>query len=116
MIIDENYMLCVSESIRKLRPNANPSYELACQGEQHGFTRWEDPNGSTAPSWDEVMEQYNKDQIEYASLQYTRDRMKEYPPVAEQLDMIWHSVNNGLDLKNSPWFTTIKTIKEKFPK
>ncbi len=45
----------------------------------------------------------------YDSLQYQRDRALEYPPIAEQLDDIYH---NGIDA----WKLTIKAIKDKYPK
>jgi hypothetical protein len=30
--------------------------------------------------------------------------------------MLWHAVNQGIDLKDSEWFQTIKEVKEQFPK
>ena len=40
---------------------------------------------------------------------YQRDRKKEYPSIADQLDDIYH---NGIDA----WKATIKTTKDKYPK
>lgn len=40
---------------------------------------------------------------------YADDRVKEYPPVGEQLDDIFH---NGID----SWKTNIQAIKDKYPK
>lgn len=40
---------------------------------------------------------------------YQRDRAKEYPSMADQLDDIYH---NGIDA----WKATIKTTKDKYPK
>ena len=48
-------------------------------------------------------------QAEYDAKQYQRDREKEYPSIAEQLDDLYH---NGID----GWKATIKTIKDKYPK
>jgi hypothetical protein len=48
-------------------------------------------------------------QAEYDAKQYQRDRAKEYPSMADQLDDIYH---NGIDA----WKATIKTIKDKYPK
>ena len=44
--------------------------------------------------------------------QYAYDRCKHYPDGFEQLDMLWHAVNQGIDLKDSEWFQTIKEVKE----
>ena len=43
---------------------------------------------------------------------YTELRQKEYPPIQEQLDMIYHDLEDG----TSNWQTLIKSIKEKYPK
>ena len=40
---------------------------------------------------------------------YKRDRAKEYPPIEDQLDIIYHE---GIDA----WKLKIKTIKDKYPK
>ena len=46
---------------------------------------------------------------EYAALEYSRNRKAEYPSIEDQLDSIYH---NGID----GWKTTIKAIKDKYPK
>ena len=46
---------------------------------------------------------------EYAALEYSRNRAAEYPPTEDQLDDIYH---NGV----AGWKTTIKAIKDKYPK
>ena len=43
------------------------------------------------------------------SIQYQKDRAKEYPSIADQLDKIYHS---GID----EWKKVIKTTKDKYPK
>jgi len=45
----------------------------------------------------------------YDNNEYQRNRAKEYPSMADQLDDIYH---NGIDA----WKATIKTIKDKYPK
>ena len=46
---------------------------------------------------------------EYAALDYSRNRAAEYPSIEDQLDDIYH---NGV----AGWETTIKAIKDKYPK
>jgi hypothetical protein len=46
---------------------------------------------------------------EYAALEYSRNRANEYPSIEDQLDDIYH---NGV----AGWKTTIKAIKDKYPK
>ena len=48
-------------------------------------------------------------QADYDAKEYQRDREKEYPPIADQLDDIYH---NGIDA----WKATIKVTKDKYPK
>ena len=49
------------------------------------------------------------EQTAYDAKEYQRDRAKEYPSIADQLDDIYH---NGIDA----WKETIKTTKDKYPK
>ena len=48
-------------------------------------------------------------QTAYDNAEYQRNRAKEYPSIADQLDDIYH---NGIDA----WKATIKTTKDKYPK
>lgn len=51
-------------------------------------------------------------ETESKNLVAIENRKKEYPPLAEQLDMIYHDLEDG----TSNWQTLIKLIKEKYPK
>jgi hypothetical protein len=48
-------------------------------------------------------------QTAYDAKEYQRNRKKEYPEIADQLDDIYH---NGIDA----WKATIKVTKDKYPK
>ena len=55
-------------------------------------------------------------QAEYDAKQYQRDRV--YPSIGDQLDMLWHSIDEDPTLK-SKYFTfyeAIKSVKVKNPK
>lgn len=43
---------------------------------------------------------------------YVDERIKAYPSLGDQLDMIYHDRVNGTD----NWFNLIKSIKDKYPK
>lgn len=63
----------------------------------------------------EIREEWARnDQLraEQEKLAYQRERRQEYPPIEEQLDMMWHDKKDGTNV----WFETIKAIKEKYPK
>ena len=55
---------------------------------------------------------------EAAAVQYKFQRKEEYPEIGEQLDMLYHAIDNDSDLKGkfSNFYNTIKSIKEKYPK
>ena len=55
-------------------------------------------------------------QADYDSKQYQRDRQPEYPAIADQLDMLFHAIDAGALDKNSDFYTTLKAVKDKYPK
>ena len=50
----------------------------------------------------------------YDNNQYQRDR--NYAPTGDQLDMLWHSIDAGIDLKQSEFYTANKAVKDANPK
>lgn len=47
---------------------------------------------------------------------YVIYRKENYPRLQEQLDMLWHAIDEGKLDKTSKFYTTLKEIKDKFPK
>ena len=43
-------------------------------------------------------------------------RQENYPLLADQMDMLWHAMDNGDLPKAEPFYTSIKEVKEKFKK
>jgi hypothetical protein len=54
--------------------------------------------------------------LERSKTEYRRDRAKEYPTLAEQLDMLWHAIDSGTLNKSSDFYTTLKSVKDQYPK
>ena len=96
-------MTDIIKAIKKINPNA----EVSVNAEDINQITWE--NGTTPIPRADIEAKMVEVQAEYDALQYQRDRAKEYPSMADQLDDIYH---NGIDA----WKTTIKTIKDKYPK
>ena len=50
----------------------------------------------------------------------SRDKKRnDYPKIEDQLDLLWHDIDNGIlgeSAKNSLWYNTIKETKEKYIK
>ena len=54
---------------------------------------------------------------EYNSNLYQKKRALQYPRIQDQLDMLWHEINNNGSLSNEgEWFNRIKAVKEDNPK
>jgi hypothetical protein len=71
--------------------------------------KWFERNSAPKPTEEEIQIEIKKLQDEYDSLEFSRNRESEYPPIVDQLDDIYH---NGI----SGWKNTIKAIKDKYPK
>jgi hypothetical protein len=46
------------------------------------------------------------------------NRLTEYPPIGDQLDMLWHSIDENAELKQKyfAFYEAIKAVKAKYPK
>jgi hypothetical protein len=51
-----------------------------------------------------------------ANLSYKDQRKSAYPPIGEQLDMLWHAMNEGKIPRDNSFYESLKAIKEEFPK
>lgn len=52
----------------------------------------------------------------YIPPEYQINRGNEYPPLGEQMDMLWHAMDDGVLTKIEPFYSQIKAIKDKYPK
>jgi len=103
----------VDTAIKALRPGCR--YQITCAGGIK-YDKWWDPNGLQPPSTEEVYAELAYQENLAKHYQYSYDRCKEYPDGFEQLDMLWHAIDAGIELKDSDWFKKIKEVKEKYPK
>ena len=51
-----------------------------------------------------------------AATNYAYDRRSEYPPLADQLDMLYKAMLSGEIPKATEWFNSVNNIKIKYPK
>ena len=47
---------------------------------------------------------------------YRASRSELYPPLAEQLDMLWHAMNDGVLPIAEPFYSRIAAVKSAYPK
>ena len=96
-------MITIAEAIKSINPNA----EFVYTEEDINTIEWH--NGTTPISVSDIQAKQSELQTAYDNAEYQRNRAKEYPSIADQLDDIYH---NGIDA----WKATIKTTKDKYPK
>jgi hypothetical protein len=53
---------------------------------------------------------------EFESNQYASLRTNQYPSIGDQLDMLWHAIDSGTLNKTSDFYTTLKAVKDAYPK
>tara|TARA_R110002020_G_scaffold233535_1_gene445345 strand:- start:574 stop:894 length:321 start_codon:yes stop_codon:yes gene_type:complete len=100
----------VIQAILKINPNA----EVSVSGNDINTIQWH--NGTTPISKADIEAKMVEVQADYDAKQYQRDRV--YPSIGNQLDMLWHSIDQDPTLK-SKYFTfyeAIKSVKVKNPK
>ena len=66
-------------------------------------------SGQTPPSEEAIQSKLKELQAEYDSKKYQRDRAEAYPPLEEQMDLLFHG---GIDALKAE----LKKTKDKFPK
>ena len=96
-------MTTVLDAILKINHNA----EVTVNGNDVDNIIWH--NGTEVISKSDIQIKQTELQTEYNNNKYQRDRAAEYPSIVDQLDDIYH---NGID----GWKTTIKAVKDKYPK
>ena len=58
-------------------------------------------------------------QVDYDSKQYQRDRAEAYPDLKEQLDLLWHAIDDGkfnVKSKETDFYKKLKAVKDANPK
>ncbi|MDC6476108.1 hypothetical protein PQZ72_02395 [Candidatus Pelagibacter sp.] len=102
----------ITEAILKINPNA----QMSVRGTDINTCEIEWHNGTTPIPKADIEAKMVEVQADYDAKQYQRDRV--YPSIGDQLDMLWHSIDEDPTLK-SKYFTfyeAIKSVKVKNPK
>lgn len=63
-----------------------------------------------------VKQEINRLTLERNKTAYRRQRAREYPTISDQLDMLWHAIDDGTLDKSSDFYTSLKSIKDQYPK
>jgi len=97
-------MTDIITSIKAIKANAH----VTVDNDNINEIIWHDDNPTNITN-EEILAKQAELQTAYDNKEYQRDREKEYPSIADQLDDIYH---NGIDA----WKETIKITKDKYPK
>ena len=99
-------MTDILKSILAINPNA----QVSVNGEDINQITW--LNGTTPIPANEILAKQQELITEYNSKQYQRDRVVDYPSLADQLDMQYWDKING----TNKWQQAINAVKQKYPK
>ena len=102
----------VITAILKINPNA----EVSVSGNDIDTIVWE--NGTTPIPKADIEAKMNEMANEPEQSNYAQQRRNSYPPVGDQLDMLWHSIDKDPQLKSKyfDFYEAIKAVKVKYPK
>lgn len=67
-------------------------------------------------TWSQVQTKYNAMMVLYNNNKYARDRIVNYASVKEQLDKLFHDIDQGKLDKTGSFYTHIKKVKDDAPK
>ena len=100
----------ILKAILKINPNA----EVSVNADDINQITWH--NGTTPIPKADIEAKMVELQAEYDANQYQRDRV--YPSIGDQLDMLWHSIDENPKLKSEyfEFYEAIKAVKVKHPK
>ena len=102
----------IIKAIKKINPNA----QVVVRGSDINTCEIEWHNGTTPISKADIEAKMVELQADYDAKQYQRDRV--YPSIGDQLDMLWHSIDQNSALKSQyfDFYEAIKAVKVKNPK
>lgn len=112
-----------SDALRSLVPKA----KLFIMNEDYNTLQWDESNTDTKPTKAELDAEIIKLDAEYLAKRYQRQRTNDiserlsgiqtsYPKIEEQLDKLWHDIDEGKLDKNGEFYKYIKSVKDTFPK
>ena len=100
----------IEEAIKKINPNAQFTVD---QNDVNQIT-W--LNGTTPIAVSDIQAKITELENEYNNNAYQRNRASEYPNIAEQLDKLYHDINNGTLTTSGDFYSAINAVKTKYPK
>ena len=100
-------MITIIEAISAL----NPGTKVSVTAEDFEQIIWHDGNPTNITK-DQIVTKQAELKTAYDTTEYQRKRKEEYPPIEDQLDMIFWDKKNG----TTEWEDSVQVIKDKYPK
>lgn len=94
----------------------NPNAEVTVSGDDINKITW--LNGTTPIPKADIEAKMNEMANEPEQSKYAEQRRNAYPEIGDQLDMLWHSIDQDPQLKSKyfDFYEAIKAVKVKYPK
>ena len=104
----------IIEAILKINPNA----VVNVKGNDINNCEIEWLEGTTPISKADIEAKMNEMANESEQSNYAQQRRNAYPEIGDQLDMLWHSIDQDAELKQKyfDFYQAIKSVKVKYPK
>ena len=102
----------IIKAIQKINPNA----EVSVSGNDINTVQWH--NGTTPIPVADIEAKMNEMANEPEQSAYAEQRRNSYPPVGDQLDMLWHTIDKDITLQKRyfEFYQAIQSVKVKYPK
>jgi hypothetical protein len=94
--------------------NLKPGTRWNLNGENYSDLEWLDTT-QTKPTEKQVMDEVARLQALYEATEYQRQRAKEYPPLTDLADALYHQ-QNGDETKMTAYLAKCEAVKQKYPK
>ena len=100
------------KAIQKINPNA----KFYIDGNDLDSIKWLE--GTTPIPKADIEAKMNEMANEPEQSAYAEQRRNAYPPIGDQLDMLWHTIDKDILLQKRyfDFYQTIKQVKVKYPK
>ena len=104
----------ILEAILKINSNA----KAVVRGDDINTCEIEWHNGTTPIPKADIEAKMNEMANEPEQSNYVQQRKNAYPAIGDQLDMLWHSIDQDAELKQKyfDFYQAIKSVKVKYPK
>jgi len=95
-----------------------PEVDFICQNDGDGrgdyIKKW--LSSSAQPSDSAITAAANTSDTNYTNNKYQRDRESAYADIKDQLDQLWHDIDDGKLDKTGSWYKSVKAVKDSHPK